>query len=162
MKNSGYVYGDFVILYRTNAQSRIIEEIMLRNSIPYRIIGGLKFYQRKEIKDALSFLRLVSNPWDTLSLARIANEPPRGIGKKTLEIWLESAKSAKTDPIALARENNGKRLNIAPSKQKSAAHFAEIMSESRKKILEEGSLSAFLADLLEKVGYLKALDDGTE
>lgn len=155
-------FSDFALLYRTNAQSRALEEACLNHSIPYRIIGGLKFYGRKEVKDAIAYLRLIANPWDTLSLARIANEPPRGIGKKTLESWLESAKTTKTDPITLARKSEGKQLNIAISKQKSAAQLARILHEQTEKLPESGSLSAFLPILLEQVGYLKALEDGTE
>lgn len=155
-------FSEFAILYRTNAQSRALEEACLNHSVPYRIIGGLKFYGRKEVKDAIAYLRLIANPWDTLSFARIANEPPRGIGKKTLELWLSEAKNAKTDPIAFARENDGKRLNIAVSKQKAAADLANVLHENTQKLLEKGSLSAFLKSLLESVGYLKALEDGTE
>lgn len=78
-------YSDFAILYRMNAQSRSIEEILVREGIPYRIIGGHKFYERKEIKDIISYLRLIQNTSDNLSLERIINEPKRGIGKTSLE-----------------------------------------------------------------------------
>ena len=78
-------YSDFAILYRMNAQSRSIEEILVREGIPYRIIGGHKFYERKEIKDIISYLRLIQNTSDNLSLQRIINEPKRGIGKTSLE-----------------------------------------------------------------------------
>lgn len=155
-------FSECAILYRTNAQSRAIEEACLNHSIPYRIIGGLKFYGRKEVKDAIAYLRLITNPWDTISLARIANEPPRGIGKKTLESWLTSAKESKTDPVTLARENDGKQLSIATSKQRSAAQLANILHENTQKLPENGSLSAFLKELLESVGYIASLEDGTE
>jgi DNA helicase-2/ATP-dependent DNA helicase PcrA len=155
-------FSDFAVLYRTNAQSRALEETCLKHSLPYKIVGGLKFYQRKEIKDAISYLRLVANNWDTLSLARIVNEPSRGIGKKSLVSWLDTAKTAQTDPIALAREDDGKRLALAPSKQKSAARFAKTICEYTQKLPQEGALSSFLRELLETVGYLKSLDDGTD
>lgn len=74
---------DYVILYRTNAQSRIIEEVLLQNNIPYRLIGALRFYDRKEVKDVLSYLKLMLNPEDKVSLRRIINMPPRGIGEKS-------------------------------------------------------------------------------
>ena len=86
-------YSDFAILYRMNAQSRSIEEILVREGIPYRIIGGHKFYERKEIKDIISYLRLIQNTSDNLSLQRIINEPKRGIGKTSLE-KIESIASA--------------------------------------------------------------------
>ena len=78
-------YSDHVILYRTNAQSRVIEEILIKSEIPYQIVGGIRFYDRKEIKDILAYLRLVSNPDDDISLLRIVNVPRRGIGGTTME-----------------------------------------------------------------------------
>lgn len=84
-------YRDFVALYRTNAQSRVLEEVFMRYGIPYRIIGGVKFYQRKEIKDLLAYLRVIHNPHDTVSLLRIINVPARNIGAKTIEVVQEYA-----------------------------------------------------------------------
>lgn len=78
-------YSDFAILYRTNAQSRVIEERFMRENIPYKIVGGLKFYDRKEIKDIIAYLRLIQNPVDNISLKRIINVPKRGIGAKSIE-----------------------------------------------------------------------------
>ncbi|WP_226035431.1 DNA helicase PcrA [Aquibacillus saliphilus] len=80
-----YSYKDVAVLYRTNAQSRSIEETFVKANIPYQIIGGTKFYDRKEIKDMLAYLRLIANPDDDLSFARVANEPKRGVGKTSLE-----------------------------------------------------------------------------
>lgn len=84
IKQKGYDYGDMAILYRTNAQSRAIEESLVKANLPYKIVGGLKFYDRKEIKDILAYLRLLANPQDNLSFRRIINEPKRGIGPGTL------------------------------------------------------------------------------
>ena len=81
-----FFYRDFVILYRTNAQSRVIEEMMLRRGLPHRIIGGVKFYERKEIKDVLAYLRLIQNPRDDVALLRILNIPSRKIGLRTVEV----------------------------------------------------------------------------
>ncbi|TCS95900.1 DNA helicase-2/ATP-dependent DNA helicase PcrA [Hazenella coriacea] len=78
-------YNDYAVLYRTNAQSRVIEEVMMKSNIPYTIVGGIKFYERKEIKDVLAYLRLVVNPHDDLSLQRIINVPRRGVGAATME-----------------------------------------------------------------------------
>lgn len=85
IRSARYSYKDFAIFYRTNAQSRIFEEHFIRNGMPYTIVGGLKFYDRKEIKDSLAYLRVLANPDDSLSLMRIINTPPRGIGKSTLD-----------------------------------------------------------------------------
>lgn len=82
---AGYTYSNFAILYRTNAQSRSLEDALRRGGIPYKIIGGMSFYQRREIKDVLAYLRLVVNPNDTASLRRVINYPTRGIGNKTVE-----------------------------------------------------------------------------
>ncbi|MFS0725937.1 DNA helicase PcrA [Paenibacillus sp. 1P07SE] len=83
-KRTGRKYADHAILYRTNAQSRVIEEILIKSEIPYQIVGGIKFYDRKEIKDLLAYLRLISNPDDDISLLRIVNVPKRGIGDTTM------------------------------------------------------------------------------
>lgn len=90
-KDRTYTYKDFAILYRTNAQSRVIEEAMLRNAIPYKIIGGLRFYERKEIKDMISYLRIIQNPKDTTALLRIINVPARKLGAKSIEELLLNA-----------------------------------------------------------------------
>jgi len=84
-RNPNLTHSDFVILYRTNAQSRVIEEAFMGSGISYRIVGGLRFYERKEIKDILAYLKLISNPKDEIALSRIINTPTRGIGKKTIE-----------------------------------------------------------------------------
>ncbi|MGA9174170.1 MAG: DNA helicase PcrA [Thermoactinomyces sp.] len=84
-RKQGNHYRDYAILYRTNAQSRVVEEVMLKSNIPYTVVGGMKFYERKEIKDILAYLRLIVNPHDDLSLTRIINVPRRGIGAATLE-----------------------------------------------------------------------------
>lgn len=90
-QNSSYQYADFAILYRTNAQSRILEEALRKHMIPYRIYGGLSFYQRKEIKDIISYFRLVVNPHDEEALKRVINFPARGIGNTTVVKLLEAA-----------------------------------------------------------------------
>ncbi len=92
-----YKYSDFTILYRMNTQSRAIEDILRRENIPYKIIGGLKFYERKEIKDLVAYLRLIQNSSDNLSLKRIINEPKRGIGKTSLD---------KIEQLAISHENH--------------------------------------------------------
>jgi DNA helicase II / ATP-dependent DNA helicase PcrA len=150
---------DFVILYRTNAQSRIIEEAMLRNSMPYRIIGGVKFYQRKEIKDVIAYLRLTQNFNDEISLGRIINEPKRNIGETTLNKWISSAKENKIDLIAAGLQVSDSKI----SKQRvdNIAKFCDFI-----KRMQELSLKLTVTDLIEKVfkdsGYEKFLLDGTE
>ncbi|WP_108026611.1 DNA helicase PcrA [Melghirimyces profundicolus] len=84
-RKQGKDYNDFAVLYRTNAQSRVMEEVLMKSNIPYRMVGGLKFYERKEIKDLLAYLRLIVNPDDDLSLRRVINVPRRGIGAATVD-----------------------------------------------------------------------------
>ncbi|MDP2837952.1 MAG: UvrD-helicase domain-containing protein, partial [Candidatus Moranbacteria bacterium] len=98
----GRTASEFAVLYRTNAQSRMVEEMFLRHSISYRIVGGLKFYQRKEIKDVISYVKLLQNPRDILSLERIVNEPKRGIGKATLDRWTVFSREHHLDVLEAA------------------------------------------------------------
>ncbi len=92
--------GDIAVMYRTNAQSRALEEAFLRHGIPYRLVGGLRFYERKEVKDALAYLRLMQNPFDSASMARIINVPTRGIGDRSVEELTKWAHSMNIPPYA--------------------------------------------------------------
>jgi DNA helicase-2/ATP-dependent DNA helicase PcrA len=134
-------FDDIVILYRTNAQSRFLEETMLRYTIPYKIIGAVKFYERKEIKDVLAYVRLLENPNDWLSLERIINVPTRGIGPKT---------------IAQLREYVGREEQLPTKVQ----DFLLMMGELRQKS-EGKNPSEVIEAIIERVGYKKFLIDGT-
>lgn len=121
LRMQGYDYADFAILYRTNAQSRILEEALRKRGIPYKIYGGLSFYQRKEIKDVISYLRLIINPHDEEALKRVINYPMRGIGDTTLQKLIIAATSYNVslwtvlnDPIGYAVQiNNGTAKKLA-------------------------------------------------
>ena len=166
-KETGAKLSDFVILYRTNAQSRTIEEAMLQNSIPYRIIGGVKFYQRKEIKDIIAYLRLIQNHGDELSLERIINEPRRGIGEKTLQEWIRISKLNDTDLITSGSNFEFSNLKIDSkfkingSKLDSITKFCDFIVR-----MSDLSKKKTVTELMEKViaesGYEKYLLDGTE
>ncbi|OGI25629.1 MAG: ATP-dependent DNA helicase PcrA [Candidatus Moranbacteria bacterium RBG_13_45_13] len=104
LKKEKLLFNDFVVLYRTNAQSRAIEEAFLEAAMPYRVIGGLRFYERREIKDFLAYLRLISNHSDEISLGRIINLPPRGIGNITLGKWVRFAREYNLDLISSSRK----------------------------------------------------------
>ena len=110
-KKNNYKYSDFAVLYRMNTQSRAIEEILRREALPYKIVGGLKFYERKEIKDIISYLRLVQNPSDNLSLNRIINEPKRGIGKTSLEAVEQTAEQTGTSMYEVIKNAQSYGLN---------------------------------------------------
>jgi DNA helicase II / ATP-dependent DNA helicase PcrA len=155
-----YNYTSFAVFYRTHAQSRILEEIMLRQSIPYRIIGGIRFYQRKEVKDIVAYLRLVNNFNDYISLERVIDEPRRGIGEKTLETWLKIARAESLDLISAGIEIRKRESKIVGSKIDSIAKFCDFV-----KRMQEAKDKIKLTDLIEKVinesGYQKMLSDGT-
>ena len=151
---------DFVILYRTNAQSRAIEEAMLKYSLPYRIVGGLKFYQRKEIKDIIAYLKLLANPKDFISLERIINEPARGIGDSTLKKWQAYAQSYEHNLISAGL--NISSLPLIPNGKKEAIkNFSNLIHQAHLSIAHS-KLETVISDLASKNGYLKSLSDGTE
>lgn len=173
-KEKKHEYSDFVVLYRTNAQSRIIEEIMLKYSIPYRIIGGIKFYQRREIKDIIAYLRLINNFEDEVSLERSINVPKKEIGEMTLNKWLAFAKSTGSDLINaglqiskskiqisnLAYRQAGKS-QISNSKTDAIIKFCEFikrMNEARDRLV----LTDFIQKVFIESGYEKYLLDGSE
>ena len=161
-RDKQHPFSDCAVLYRTNAQSRALEEACLRHTIPYRVVGGLKFYHRKEIKDALSYLRLVTNYADTLSLIRVVNEPARGIGAKTLEKWFSESKKSGQNPIEFAQGSHFENLPLPPSKKKAIADFAKSITLASQKSSEFETLSPFLTMILDETGYRSMLDDGSE
>ncbi len=159
-QKKNYSLSDFVVLYRTNAQSRIIEEAMLRSSIPYRIIGGVKFYQRKEIKDVAAYLKLIQNFNDAVSLERIINEPRRGIGATSLKKWLDFSGENKLDLISAGLNiNEDAKLNVAKIDGiKKFCDFIRRMGEMKEKM----QLAVFIEKVFIESGYQKYLLDGTE
>ncbi|WP_010278593.1 DNA helicase PcrA [Paenibacillus senegalensis] len=158
-KGMGRSFSDYAILYRTNAQSRVIEEVFIKSDIPYQIIGGIKFYDRKEIKDVLAYLRLVSNPDDDISLSRIINVPKRGIGATTLERLAEKAAERNISIFAMLAEADALEIN---SRAKNALHdFRDMISELHR-MVEYLSVEEITAHILEKTGYRRELEsEGT-
>ncbi|TGD18576.1 DNA helicase PcrA [Levilactobacillus suantsaiihabitans] len=148
-------YGDFAILYRTNAQSRVIEETLVKANVPYTMVGGHKFYDRKEIRDVLAYLTLVANPADSMSLERIINEPKRGIGATSVEKLREFAEMndwtelEATQNIALAT-NLGAR--IRNSMEKFGMTLKGIQDQAATMTVSE-----ITNELLDKTGYMAAL-----
>lgn len=145
---------DFVILYRMNAQSRAIEDILRRENIPYKIVGGLKFYERKEIKDTIAYLRLIHNTSDNLSLKRIINEPKRGIGKTSLDKIQEISDRNGTSMYEIIKHAEEFDLNRVKA---NADEFINLIEELRLK--KQGlSISELLKEVLNKSGYTRALE----
>ena len=149
-----YKNSDFSILYRMNAQSRAIEDILRREDIPYKIIGGLKFYERKEIKDIIAYLRLIQNSSDNLSLKRIINEPKRGIGKTSLEKIQEISESSGTSMYEIIKNAADYDLNRVYINSR---EFIEQI-ESLKNKKNEFKISDLIKETLKTTGYTKALE----
>lgn len=149
----GRRYSELAILYRTNAQSRIFEESFMRNSIPYRIIGGLKFYDRKEIKDVMAYLRLINNPFDEVSLRRIINVPKRAIGDTTFQKLVEFARERDENIFDILMDLEDHSILSGRSLQ-SVLGFRGIINELMAKSADL-SVRELLEELIEKTGYLK-------
>ena len=147
-------YRDFAVLYRTNAQSRVLEEAFMRYGIPYKIVGGVKFYLRKEIKDLIAYLRTVQNPEDDISLLRIINTPTRGIGSRTIAALQEFA-ALRTVSLWNAIE----RIDEIPelsSKAKSVNKFAELIRHFQK-INQKYAAAGLLKHIISESGYREYL-----
>lgn len=154
----GYRLNDMAILYRTNAQSREFEEALMRESIPYRVIGGLKFYDRREIKDVLAYLKVLVNPDDNISFKRIINTPKRGIGNTTIE-KLENIGRLHGDSIyrTLLEPKN---LEMITKKTRSQLQSFLQLIEHIQKRREDLSLMELTEEILEKSGYIGSLQSG--
>ena len=154
-------WGSFAILYRTNAQSRPFEELLVRLGIPYTVVGGIKFYDRKEIKDILAYLRAIANPADTLSLSRVINTPRRGIGKATIEALNNAARELGTTLWEIISDETSVNT-LAGRSAKAVNNFAQMIRNLQEQ-METVPVSELVQGVLEDSGYLKDLQtQGTE
>lgn len=149
-----YKYSDFAILYRMNTQSRAIEDILRREDVPYKIIGGLKFYERKEIKDIISYLRLINNSSDNIALKRIINEPKRGIGKTSLDKIQNISDETGISMYEIIKDAATYGLNRVYA---NVQEFVSVIEELRT-IKDETKISELIKLTLNKTGYTKALE----
>ncbi|WP_336626028.1 MULTISPECIES: ATP-dependent helicase [unclassified Microbacterium] len=162
LRRRGIPYSEMAVFYRTNSQSRALEEIFIRSAVPYKIMGGTKFYERAEIKDALAYLIAVANPADELSVRRILNRPRRGIGDVTeTSIARYAAEEGITFRDALA---NASALGVGPKIQQAIAHLDAVLAEASAIMLPPSgevapptAVTEGLNVLLNKSGYLDAL-----
>ncbi|ANZ57959.1 ATP-dependent DNA helicase PcrA [Fructilactobacillus lindneri] len=155
MQQKKFSYNDFAVLYRTNAQSRVIEETFLKANIPYTMVGGHKFYERKEIMDLLSYLTLVANPNDSLSFERIINVPKRGIGASSFEKLRTYASDNQWGLSEAA--NNVVMANDIPARSRNAiANFGQIMTSLQAKANDK-TVTEITEEILDKTGYMAAL-----
>ena len=148
-------FGDFAVLYRTNAQSRTIEEAFVKANMPYKMVGGHKFYDRKEIKDILAYLRLVVNASDSMSFERVVNSPKRGIGPGTLEKLNQFAEDHQWSLLEAAQ--NAELSTIPAKSRKTLIDFGNVIGDLTK-MREFLNVTQLTEELLAKTGYKKALE----
>lgn len=155
--------GGCAVMYRTNAQSRALEDAFVRANLPYRLVGATRFYGRREIKDVLAYLRLIHNPDDTVSMERIINTPPRGIGDKTLESLKEWAADADIAPYEALKQlaDDPEAGPLDARARRVLGSFAEMLTGWRS-VREKTSVGELLKIVLDEVGYLRWLDDGSD
>ncbi|HLZ25290.1 MAG TPA: UvrD-helicase domain-containing protein [Ktedonobacterales bacterium] len=151
---------EFAVMYRTNAQSRALEEQFIRSGMKYVVVGSKKFYERKEIKDILAYLRLIANPLDTISLQRIINVPNRKIGPKTLAEFTSWAQTQRLAPLE-ALEHIEEQPTLSTGSKRALGVFSALMRDLQRAATEE-SLPRLIDRLLERSGYAADLRDGTD
>jgi len=152
-------YKDYAVLYRTNAQSRVIEEVFIQYGIPYRIVGGVRFYDRKEIKDLLAYLRLLYQPDDMASFERIVNVPARGLGAKSLQAFYIHM-SVTGLPLSGALADAGAVMGLTPKARKGLAELARLLASLRSQ-MDEVAPDMIIDSLVKQLGYMEYLDDKT-
>ncbi|MFC8533672.1 DNA helicase PcrA [Streptomyces sp. NPDC057249] len=153
--------GDVAVFYRTNAQSRVFEEIFIRVGLPYKVVGGVRFYERKEVRDVLAYLRVLANPEDTVPLRRILNVPKRGIGERA-EAMIDalSLREKITFPQALRRVDEA--YGMAARSANAVKRFNTLMEELRTVVESGAGPAVVLEAVLERTGYLAELQASTD
>lgn len=152
-------YSDYAVLYRTNAQSRSVEEAFVHYGIPYRVVGGVRFYDRKEIKDIMAYLRLIFQPEDRVSFERIVNVPTRGIGAKSIQNFFEWQRDQNLT-IFQALQQADECMTLTPKARKALSELGDILNSLRL-ASEEATVAGLIDSLLRRIDYLHFLDDGT-
>lgn len=153
-------YGDFAVFYRTNAQSRAIEDALVRAGMPYKVVGGTRFYERKEIKDALAYLRVLANPADDVNLRRVLNEPKRGIGDRTEALIAAHADRERTT-FRAALDDADNAVGITTRSRGPIRTFLTLLNDLAG-VAEGGGVAASLEAVLEQTGYLASLNESTD
>ena len=156
----GVPYGDMAILYRTNAQSRVLEEALIKRALPYTMVGGTKFYDRKEIKDVLAYLRVLYNPFDDLSLLRIINVPKRSIGATTVAKLQDYARANGTSLFMTLTQLH--LVDTIKGKTKEKLEEFGILIFTLVAEMEDKTVLDILESILDRTGYLAQLEDSTD
>lgn len=152
-------YNHYAVLYRTNAQSRSVEEAFIHYGIPYKIIGGVRFYDRKEIKDVLAYIRLIFQPEDRISFERIVNVPARGLGAKSVQNFLDWQNRTGLS-LASSLSQVQDCPDLTPRAKSALLELGELLFSLRE-VMEEAPVTALLDSLLRRIDYMASLDDGT-
>ena len=159
-----FTYNDVAVFYRTNNSSRSVEEVFIRAGIPYKVVGGVRFYERREIRDIVAYLRVLDNPGDAVSLRRILNTPRRGIGDRAeacVAVYAENTGSSFADALEAAAEGKVPLLNTRSAK--AIAGFVEMMDELRTRLdSSEGDLGELIEAVLERTGYRSELESSSD
>ncbi|MFF2043255.1 DNA helicase PcrA [Kitasatospora sp. NPDC058170] len=153
--------GDVAIFYRTNAQSRVFEEVFIRVGLPYKVVGGVRFYERKEVRDVLAYLRVLSNPEDTVPLRRILNVPKRGIGERA-EAMIDALASRERISFAQALVRVDEAYGMAARSANAVRKFNELLAGLRQVVASGAGPAAVLEAVLEETGYLAELQSSTD
>lgn len=151
----GYKNNEFAILYRTNYQSRVFEEALRRKDLTYQLVGGLSFYQRKEIKDVLAYLTLLVNPHDETNLLRIINEPSRGIGNKSIQDLIKQAREEGSSIWTIIQ--NVEQLDVYKPAKARVREFVDMINNLRHNLENGDTLTDTTRSVLEQSGYMRAL-----
>lgn len=154
-------YNDVAVFYRTNNSSRSFEEVFIRAGIPYKVVGGVRFYERKEIRDIVAYLRVLDNPGDAVSMRRILNTPRRGIGDRAeacVAVYAENTGASFNDALVAAAEGKVPMLNSRA--EKAIAGFVELLDELRGRLDED--LGDLVESVLERTGYRRELESSTD
>ncbi len=153
--------GDVAVFYRTNAQSRVFEEVFIRVGLPYKVVGGVRFYERKEVRDALAYLRVLANPEDTVSLRRILNVPKRGIGERA-EACVDALAQRERISFGQALTRCEEAYGISTRSLNAIRAFNELMGELRTVVESGAGPATVLEAVLERTGYLAELQSSSD
>ena len=156
-----YAAGDVAVFYRTNAQSRAFEEVFIRVGLPYRVVGGVRFYERREIRDAIAYLRAIANESDDVSLRRILNVPKRGIGDRA-EAMVEAFATSQRLSFGAALGRLDEVAGLAPRSAKQLQAFADMMARHRGMVAAGASADRVLTSILNESGYVTELETSTD
>ena len=158
---SDFSYNDVAVFYRTNNSSRALEEVFIRAGIPYKVVGGVRFYERREIRDVVAYLRVLDNPGDSVSMRRILNTPRRGIGDRAeacVAVYAENTGASFNDALVAAAEGKVPMLNTRA--EKAIAGFVEMLDELRGGL--DGELGELVESVLDRTGYRAELESSTD